>query len=334
MFGSSFGDAKKFDYKWPTPVEAEMHIRTELSRLGIKFKEDHNSFSIVCPYPHPGGGVNTHLNFRLKKDGRTSHCFVCGQKGSWNRHAPTLGGAKFGATGLVSEEGVHVNLAAALRNRMAETALRDDVDDPEVPEGMTPWSGTWRRFSETFLNRAGAMEWNQCTRSKEGRIFWTPRIWFPCVQFGSYVGYAARRLDTKDILPYYNAPWMKSSEVLFGFDLAREISKESGITSVALVEGPVDALRLLDAGIPAVAVLGVENLGRKEALVMAAGFKKVFIVFDNDAPGKKATPDAVQQFSAVLPVEVVCCPEEPYDDPGKFLPEHTTWLRNHMRSHP
>ncbi len=228
---------------------------------------------------------------------------------------------------------MHVNLATALRNRMAETALRDDIEDGEVPEGMTPWEGSWRGLPETFLRRVSAMEWNQCIRTDTGRIFWTQRIWFPCVQWGTYVGYAARRLDNKDISRYWNAPWMKSSEVLFGFDLAREIAKESGITSVVVVEGPVDALRLLEAGIPAVAVMGVENIGQKESLLLSAGFRKVFILFDNDKAGRDATPDAYTRFSSVLPTEVVLCPEH-REDPGKFDASETTWLRNHIRANP
>lgn len=307
------------EQQWPSPVEAEMHIRGELQRLGLGFKEDRNSFSIICPHPHPGGGPNTHYNYRIKKDGKTSHCFVCKATGSWQKIAGELGASKFNSSGLVGDEGADLNMGAAIRRRLALTALDDDIQG--APDGMTPWQGSWRGLPETFLRRVHAHRWLQPWYGS-----WVERIWFPCMQWNEFVGYAARRLDKVDEQRWYNAPWMKSTEVLFGFDVARSM----GSRAVAIVEGPGDALTLLNAGIPAVAVLGTRNIGQKEALLIAAGFTRGYVVFDADAAGNEAAPVMLSRLRTVMQhAENILLP--PGKDPGGLSGPELAWLRDHIR---
>jgi hypothetical protein len=314
------------EFNWPTPVEAEMHIRAELNRLGMPFKEDHNSFRIVCPFPHPGDGVNTKRNRGIKKDGTTSFCFVCRNTGSWQKIAPMIGAAKFGGTGLLGDDAADFNLAAAIRGRMARMALNDTDDEHEVPEGMKPWVGSWRGLSEAFLRAVNAHHWYQSVTTENGH-FTTERIWFPCIQWNEYVGYVSRRLDKRDEMRYYNAPWMKSSEVLFPFDYARTL----GGDRIVLVEGPVDALKLLHGGVPAVAVLGTNNMGSKESLLSAAGYKKAFVLFDSDQAGREAAPVMRKKLLKVMDcVDVVNLPPT-RKDPGELEPAEVRWLLDYIR---
>lgn len=308
---------------WPSPVEAEMHIRGELSRLGIPFKDSPQWFQIICPFPHDGG-LNTKRNFGIQKNGKSTSCFVCGTHGSWQKIAPVLGATKFGSSGLISAEGIDLNLAALVRERFAELALSEADDLPDIPEGLTPWVGSWRGLSETFLRKLQAHHWWH-TIEKDGRSFSTERIWFPCNQSGKYNGYFGRRLDNKDVARYYNAPWMHSVEMLYPFDYMRSL----GGKRVVLVEGPVDALTLLQGGVPAVAILGTENLGNKHMLLAAAGYEKVYVMFDNDSAGAKAVPDAVKNYSTVMDVEVMSLPAG-RDDPGKLTPDEVGWMRSYV----
>lgn len=302
-----------------------MHIRGELTRLGIAYKENSNSFQIVCPHPHPGGGANTHKNYGIKKDGKTSFCFVCRATGSWQKVAPVLGAQKFGGTGLVSEDGLDTNVAALVRQRLARMALDDD-DSTEIPDNMKPWVGSWRGLTEPFLRAMHAQHWWQVI-TKDDRMFTTERIWFPCMQVGEYVGYVSRRLDSSDIARYYNAPWMKSTEVLFGFDYARSL----GGKSIVLVEGPVDAMRLLHGGVPAVAILGTNNFGEKQALLAASGYTKAYILFDNDEAGREAVPMAISKIRKVMDYEVMSLPQGK-KDPGELEEAEVSWLRHYTQS--
>lgn len=311
------------EFNWPSPVEAEMHIRTELQRLGIPYKEDANSFRIICPFPHPGDGPNMKKNRGIKKDGTTSFCFVCKQTGSWQKLAPMIGAAKFGGTGLIGDDMADFNFSAALKARMARMALVDD-DESEVPQNMTPWVGSWRGLSEAFLRAVNAQHWYQNVETANGH-FTTERIWFPCIQWGEYVGYVSRRLDKRDEMRYYNAPWMKSSEVLFPFDYAKSL----GGDRIVVVEGPVDALKLLYHGVPAVAVLGTANLGNKEAILSAAGYKKAFVLFDNDKVGIEAAPHMLKNLHKVMDAEIVNLPEN-RSDPGVLEPAEIQWLYKYI----
>lgn len=307
------------DFEWPTLIEAESHIRGELQRLGLRFREDRNSFSIVCPYPHPGGGVNSHLNYRIKKDGKTSHCFVCKSTGSWQHVAGDIGASKFNSSGLYDDAAAALDMGAALRRRQL---LSLEEDDPaEVPAGLTPWAGSWRGMSEAFLTRAKAARWLQPWYGE-----WVERIWFPCYQYGDYAGYAARRLDKVDDRRWFNAPWMKAQEVLFGFDLARSFKSDA----VCVCEGPADALTLLHAGIPAVATLGTNNIGQKESLVYSAGWRRAYVVFDNDPGGVEAAPKMMARLQLVMPyTENILLP--PGKDPGNLDANELRWLREHVK---
>lgn len=313
-------------FEWPSPIEAELHIRNELTRLGIPFREDHNSFRLVCPLPHPGGDVNTHKNRSIKKDGRTGYCFVCQQTMSWMKLGPLLGAQKFGKSGLIAEGAEDFDFAAAIRARMARTALSDE-ESHEVPKGMVPWQGSWRGLSHEFLQTVNAQRWYQTITLRDGRSFDTERIWFPCVQAGEYVGYAARRLDKREELPWYNAPWMKSAEVLYPFDRVRAM----GGDAVVIVEGPFDALNLIAHGVPAMATLGAGNFGQKEALLVAAGYKRAFVLFDNDATGYDKGPKVAQQIARVIPTQIMWPPKD-RQDPGKMEPGEISWFRNFIYS--
>lgn len=306
---------------WPSALEAEMHIRSELSRVGLAFKERKNGFALICPHPHPGGGTNTHFNFSITKDGRGSSCFVCKPESqSWNKLCAVLGTEKFGSTGLYSADTVDRDLLATKASSILH-AMNDESGDESfghVPEGMTPWIGSWRGLSEPFLRSMHAHTWNQTFVTDTGHVICTPRIWFPCMQSGSYVGYVSRRLDTKDIMRYYNAPWMSTNNVLFPMDFARSY----GGKAIVVVEGPVDALKLLHHGIPSVAILGTNNIGAKELLLLAYGYEKVFILFDNDPPneqgvrpGEVAALEFYERARKVMQAQILKLPEN-IKDPG------------------
>jgi 5S rRNA maturation endonuclease (ribonuclease M5) len=86
---------------------------------------------------------------------------------------------------------------------------------------------------------------------------------------------------------YSSGNWITSS--LFPYDHAIKMSKK--IKTLFLVEGPRDALKLIQFGIPAVANLGGTTVfsKRKVELIEESPFKKIILAFDTDTVGRELT---------------------------------------------
>ena len=119
------------------------------------------------------------------------------------------------------------------------------------------------------------------------------RIIFPILNaIGSEIGFSARKWRKNDRSPkYVNTPetiLFKKSQVLFGLYYCRKkIIKER---RVILVEGQVDALRLIYSGLDiALAVQGTAFSEWQAREIIKLGVQKVFIAFDMDTAGEKAS---------------------------------------------
>jgi DNA primase len=76
---------------------------------------------------------------------------------------------------------------------------------------------------------------------------------------------------------------------LFPFDTAVKLMQDKGLTTMVLVEGPRDALRLIQMGIPACSILGTHSWSdNKRRLLEFAGVTRLITMFDGDEAGYKA----------------------------------------------
>ena len=108
-------------------------------------------------------------------------------------------------------------------------------------------------------------------------------------------------------------------QTLYGLNLARgAIRREE---RAILVEGYFDVVRMADAGVePVVAPLGT-SLTEGQAELLRRHAKTVFICYDSDAPGQKATFRAADVLLAQgVSVRVVTMPDG--DDPDTFVRAH------------
>lgn len=119
------------------------------------------------------------------------------------------------------------------------------------------------------------------------------RIVFPILNaIGNEIGFSARRWHEGDRSPkYINTPetiLFKKSQMLFGLYYSRKrIIREK---RVILVEGQVDAFRLIFSGLDiALAVQGTAFSEWQAKEIIKLGVDKVFIAFDMDAAGEKAS---------------------------------------------
>jgi DNA primase len=80
------------------------------------------------------------------------------------------------------------------------------------------------------------------------------------------------------------------------FNLHRAAALNKGF--VVIVEGFWSAMRLHMLGIPAVAAMGAQLYPEQVDLIVAAGFKRAFVLFDGDAAGRMGAEKAVASLSA------------------------------------
>lgn len=164
------------------------------------------------------------------------------------------------------------------------------------------------------------------TSTKEGqwRDFFSDRIMFPIHHHtGDVIGFSGRKYKEETFGgKYVNTPetaLFKKSRILFGLNYSRKrIAKER---YALIVEGQVDALRLIEAGFNmTVAGQGTAfGEGHVKELVLL-GVNVVYLALDSDKAGEEATAKIGHLFQKEgIAVQVVTLP--PGEDPDSYLRE-------------
>jgi len=106
---------------------------------------------------------------------------------------------------------------------------------------------------------------------------------------GELVAYAGRSIDGGE--PRYKLPagFHKSLEL---FNLHRAIGKSNADRRVVVVEGFFDCLRVTQAGLPCVALMG-SSLSEAQERLLVDHFKSACLMLDGDEAGQKATDDCL-----------------------------------------
>lgn len=140
--------------------------------------------------------------------------------------------------------------------------------------------------------------------------------------YGQPIGFGGRVLD--DSLPkYINSPESSiyvKSEVLFGADLAKQSMRE--LRAAIIVEGYFDHLALYRAGIRNVVATCGTALTRGHLQVVRRYADKVYLLFDGDSAGKKATLRAMELIlTEQMKCHVIELPLN--EDPDSFLAKNS-----------
>lgn len=135
---------------------------------------------------------------------------------------------------------------------------------------------------------------------------------------GRAIGFGGRVMD--DSLPkYINSPESmvyRKSEVLFGLDLAKKGMREQG--SAIIVEGYFDHLALYRAGFSNVVATCGTALTPQHLKLLRRYAEKVYMLFDGDEAGRKATIRSMELFlEEGFPARVIEVPSG--DDPDTFV---------------
>jgi DNA primase len=135
---------------------------------------------------------------------------------------------------------------------------------------------------------------------------------------GRAIGFGGRVMD--DSLPKYinspESPVYRKSEVLFGLDLAKKGMREQG--SAIIVEGYFDHLALYRAGFTNVVATCGTALTPPHLKLLRRYAERVYMLFDGDEAGRKATVRSMELFlEEGFPARVIQVPSE--DDPDTFI---------------
>ncbi|MGL4539890.1 MAG: DNA primase [Candidatus Rhabdochlamydia sp.] len=125
------------------------------------------------------------------------------------------------------------------------------------------------------------------------RDFFSERITFPILDsLGAVIGFSARKYKQDTFGgKYINSPetiLFKKSRVLFGLSYSRvKIAKQQ---TAILVEGQIDALRLIDTGFDYVVAAQGTAFGEEHVKeLLQLGIKKIYLALDADEAGQAAT---------------------------------------------
>jgi DNA primase len=170
-------------------------------------------------------------------------------------------------------------------------------------------------FSEEELSFAGLI-----TSGERGwHDFFHNRLTFAiCEPLGKIVGFGGRSLDGSE--PKYlnsgETPVFQKGRLLYPLHIARQGLKE-GFPAI-LVEGYLDAISLLQEGIPGVVAPLGTALTEGQASTLARFAEQVIIYYDGDSAGRKATLRSLPILLATgLEVRVALLPEG--KDPDDYI---------------
>jgi len=158
---------------------------------------------------------------------------------------------------------------------------------------------------------------------REGRYLdrFRHRVTFPILDpLGRIVAFTARALEKDDNPKYLNSPetaLFKKSQLLYGYPQARAAIRER--RRAVVVEGLFDVIALHQMGFPeTVAVLGSSLSGEQAHLLKRADAGELYLAFDADEAGRKATLQSLS-LDIVRSFVVYAVLLEGGQDPGDLL---------------
>lgn len=276
------------------PESRRSHVLAELQKLQGKKSQKATYTMLQCPFHSdnsPSGRVS-HDTSRPRSIG-WYRCYAgCCEPMPWSAFSQQLGLQPFGPPPPEMEvPKVKFDSYDGSFFEQDDELQREDLRlndlGPQSQEYLDLPSAEWRGFSFDFLKSIGA----KCAYATYHSAYY---VYLPVNVNGQERGYikALPRKPTGTKYPsYLNAPgtWAYNYG-LFLFDQSINLMRKKGLTTVVITEGPRDGMRLLQAGIPAVSILGTNSWSnRKIRLLETAGVEHIVLCLDGDDAGANAT---------------------------------------------
>lgn len=282
-----------------------MDLTGILSKAGIRpVRSAHGEVFALCPNPkHDDHRPSWSINEQTGKH----HCFSCGYSGS-------LTSLLLDVTGSAPEDlEKTLNTESFLRKMQDVRREPEQALAPVIPT-LTEWALAnimidvpTRLLEFRHLQREAIDQYQVRWDSEQKR--WVLPLRSPS---GELLGAQYRQKGSVFTLP----EGMEKSKTFFGFAQCCDSS------FCALVESPLDAVRLAGLGIPALSSLGAW-VSKDQIRILATHFTRVYLAFDNDRAGRQSAevvaPMLRRAGTAPLPwsyVGLVDGEGNPAKDPG------------------
>lgn len=217
--------------------------------------------------------------------------------------------ALFYVHNLRSEKGGEHAEYVLNRNITAETAAKfgmgASLDFNSLPQYLKS-----KGYSYDEMVASGAVG------KKDGRYFdWLgKRLTIPVIdQFNNVIAFAGRRIDGIKEQKYINTKEtyiFVKGKTFFNLNNLKKLKNENGLDSVIMVEGHLDVVSLSQAGFKNVVAGMGTALTKDQARILKRYTEKVFISYDGDFAGQKASVRGLEILKEEgLEVKVVSLPD-------------------------
>lgn len=271
-------------------------VKSELSKLPGK-KRTGTRYSMVCCPFHADKTPSGMIKHDIAKPRSIGwfQCLGCGESVRWADFAERNNLETFVTEQPKEKDVPHTHTAVVEHALFSEDTTSVEKYDlytlnaSNASDYLGLEKPVWRTFKLSFLRSIGA---EICYLPDKQRYY----IWLPVRINGKLRGYIKavprkyKRADGTNGVSYFNAPGSWSHAYgLFPYDSAIELMRSSGLSTLVLVEGPRDALRLISKGIPAVSILGTQSWSSKKMqLLEFGGVETVVLMMDGDSAGQRA----------------------------------------------
>lgn len=269
--------------------DAKSHILSELSRFNAKKMENRHIW-VCCPF-HNEKTPSCRITLVPGKFPVGSfYCFGCAEGGGWKKFAEKANLSDFTGKSELKVT-ADTNQSKAIKEKLLPTKERRGSKKQKQKLNMAEW----RSIDAKILEEIG------CRVIQPSNI---PFLFIPVHVQGNHVTNITARFKKHKKFPSY---LMDKDEMmptktygLFPYDYAERMlkrqrtwdGKKRKFTGLCLVEGPRDALRLIQEGIPAIALLGTHSWSKAKArmlkILSVIYDVDIVVMMDGDKAGKKA----------------------------------------------
>lgn len=239
--------------------------------------------SVLCPVH---GDHNASMNINVAKG--VAFCHACGAKGSLNSIARKAGFPPF----TVGDDDNIADEVYGILNAYEELLSEAVVDqNTYLPDS------TLRRYRFPFQYWTGPLESGGRDFSSETvglfELGYDPLQDVAIIPIrdidGNLLGVTRRVMNSEGGARYLDPKGFKKATNLYGAHLVAN----RDIDRLVLVEGPLDAVRVTQAGYNAVAQYGSNLTEQQRKLIELIAPRQLVLFYDNDAAGIKATDQAL-----------------------------------------
>lgn len=236
-------------------------VISELSKItNINVTNTTNGVMLICPF-HKDSDPSCSVSLGGKVPAGIFKCFSCNASGSWNQLAEKLG--------LTTVDGKEDNLYVNPKLELFSPVMEDNLQ-------LYPITKKWRKYSTKLLE------------TLDVQLLWEENLkdyylYFPVTYVGEYMGHIRAKIRNESL--GYKYFFNLKHKLFYPYDTMMSYNT----STIVLVEGIADMLRLYRTGIPVLATLGTQ-FSEELALECLYGLmvKNIIFCYDGDEAGHKA----------------------------------------------